>query len=49
VPDAAAGGPVVDDEWMKSAELVRVDSKVLGTVTRPLRIDNLVIGGEPQK
>jgi hypothetical protein len=44
VPDAAAGGPLVDDEWMKSAELVRVDSKLLGTVTRPLRIEKFVIG-----
>jgi len=45
LPDPAAGGPVVDDEWMKDAELVRLDMRLIGTVTRPLRIDSFVVGG----
>lgn len=45
VPDAAAGGPVVDDEWMKGAELVRLDMRLVGTVTRPLRLESFVVGG----
>jgi len=49
VPNAAAGGPVLDDEWMKGAELVRLDTRLLGTVTRPLRIENFVLGGEQKK
>ena len=49
VPNAAAGGPVLDDEWMKGAELARLDTKLLGTVTRPLRIESFVLGGEQKK
>jgi hypothetical protein len=39
-----AGGQGMVDEWMKNAELVRVDMDTVGTVVRPLRIDNLVMG-----
>jgi len=46
VSDTAADGSGVDDEWMKGAELVRLDMKLVGTVTRPLRIESFIIGGE---
>ncbi|MCX6537769.1 MAG: hypothetical protein NT151_02355 [Acidobacteria bacterium] len=42
--DIPAGAAGMDDEWLKNAELVRMDTKVLGTVTRPLRIENFVLG-----
>jgi len=45
VPDAAAGGPLVDDEWMKGAELVLLKARLVGTVTRQLRLDSFVVGG----
>jgi hypothetical protein len=44
VPGTAAAGPAMADDWMKNAELIRVDMALIGTITRPLRIDNLVIG-----
>ena len=36
---------VLDEAWLKGAQLVRIDFATLGTITRPLVVENLVIGG----
>jgi hypothetical protein len=36
-------GPVIDDEWLREAELLRVDSRVVGQFSTSVRADNFVM------
>ena len=41
----AAGRMVLDDAWLKDAEFVMIEADAIGTLTRPLVVENLVLGG----
>ncbi|MEI6668163.1 MAG: hypothetical protein WCP29_08400 [Acidobacteriota bacterium] len=46
VPGDPGDGARVGDDWLKHAELVRVDAKLVGSITRPLRLEPFVVAGD---
>ena len=36
-------GPVIDEEWLEQAELLRVESRFIGQFSKSVRVENFVM------
>ena len=36
-------GPVIDEEWLRDAELLRVERRFIGQISKSVRVENFVL------